>query len=164
MKKETKIILITIIFIIIALATIIAYNILDTYLFHNSSQTTQSLGFHKDIIITETSSNQSSDYGGYATSSTYTYYIDLTQKKLYEEEYYYVYSPIASDDKKGSQRSIKREKNLTDDEINEVIQLTKTGTSKNNSDTKSTYYTIRYNGKYINIDGENYSKLSKILY
>jgi len=174
-NKKISILLIIITLLIITgiLATVITYKYFNRYLFKDLQHTIQTLGFNKDIIISEHGGHYS--YGGYATSS-YKYYIDLTQKKVYHELDYYIYSPIVPKTEQGSHLSIVKEKELTDDEINEVIQLTKIETPDKNTiitnnmlsyiqnEYVPTYYIITYNDTYTIINGENYSKLSKIIY
>ena len=130
------------------------------------------IGVDKDIIIEERGGPV--EMGGYA-SSAYDYYIDLDKKKIYEVLDYYVYGGAMEAGEEGSHYTIERTKNLSNDEISDILKLTEVEPNSNsNLSSQSSsllspfrdrpvYYNIKYNNKVTSVSSETATPLRNII-
>lgn len=170
MKKKTKIIIIICIVLVVAL--FLFFKFVNKYALQNLWFNIQMIGVDKDIIIEERGGPVL--MGGFATSS-YDYYIDLDKKKIYEVLDYYVYGVAIEDGESGSHYTVERKKDLSNDEISDILKLTEVEPNSNsNSNSQSSsllsslldspvYYNIKYNNKVTSISGETATPLRNII-
>lgn len=169
-KEIVKGIIISILVFVVGILLLRASSkIINKYTLENFKFYVQMLGVDKDIVISEWS--YSTDIGGYATSS-YGYFIDLDKKKIYKILDYYVYGVATKNGEWGHHYSIKGTKDLSDEEINDVLKLTEIEQSSNSNSNSSLndifsdrtiYYTIKYKNKTTTISEQTASPLVKIL-
>ena len=169
MKKKTKIIIIICIVLVVAL--FLFFKFVNKYALQNLLFNIQMIGVDKDIIIEERGGPV--EMGGYA-SSAYDYYIDLDKKKIYEVLDYYVYATI-EDGERGSHYTVKRKKDLSNDEISDILKLTEVEPNSNsNLSSQSSsllspfrdrpvYYNIKYNNKVTSVSSETATPLRNII-
>ncbi len=168
MEKKSKIKKIKYIIIICIILSILLIFFIFRNQIGNIIFNIQMIGVNKDIKIQELGGNSSD--GGYASTS-YDYYIDLSKKKIYKIEDYFVYGVTFSQGKKGDHYKLKKTKKLSEEEINEILKLTNLESDYNSSETnmilsnldKATYYTITYNQKTIKLTKSTANIISNII-
>lgn len=170
MKKKTKIIIIICIVLVVAL--FLFFKFVNKYALQNFWFNIQMIGVDKDIIIEKRGGPV--QMGVYARSS-YDYYIDLDKKKIYEVSDYYVYGDTIEEGEIGSHYTIKRKKDLSNDEISVILKLTEVEPNSNSSSSSQSssplssffdipvYYNIKYNNKVTSVSDETATPLKNII-
>lgn len=168
MKKKVIIVSILILILLLAVSFIFRYQI------GNVIFNIKMIGVNKDIVIEKR--DDSFIEGGYA-STVYDYYIDLEKKKIYEVEEFYVFGVTKHKGESGSHYTLTRTKKLNDNEINDIINLTKTEenysvdnnlsssplSSITSSFDSNVYYKITHNGKTTQLYKTNATVLANII-
>lgn len=148
MDKNKIIIIIAVVLGIIEVAVLILPNLLGEYKYKK---------LYADVDIEIKVRGGGINAGGYAQVYT-NYHIDIEKKKIYKVKNYYVFGESFENGEKGSHYLLEKTRDLTDEEIHEILELIDVEVDENVIPmiTTQMYFVVLYDDKFI---GFKYSEL-----